>query len=319
MSIVIEKGMLQRINPVDRIHTSMANPLSRLKQQTVLVFIFLVTSMPSQSQSQSKTSFTEIIKKSYQPPDLTINYGDSKNQVVEYWRAEADAQAPLVVLIHGGCWLNAFDLTHIRPLASKLRTHGYAVWSIEYRRIGDVGGGWPGSFADVQNAINAVDTLEDSDLNKLDLDNIITVGHSAGGHLALWAGARQADSSPLANKLKHKIKGSIGLAAISNLVTYSQGSSSCEKATVKLMGGGADTQSQYYAWASPHLLALPGKIVLLHGEADGIVRFEQSSQLSDGFENVTVVPIAGKGHFDLIDPDGLVFDHLLSALRELRQ
>ena len=78
--------------------------------------------------------------------------------------AATDANAPLVILIHGGCWLNSFDVNHSRPLATALNQEGFAVWSLEYRRTGDSGGGWPGTLEDIQLALSQLERLSSTPL-----------------------------------------------------------------------------------------------------------------------------------------------------------
>ena len=261
--------------------------------------------------AMAQISFNQILELPYQPPDQTIFYGDSEYQNIEYWQSNTAGAAPLVILIHGGCWLNAYSASHIRPIASKLQQHGYAVWSIEYRRIGDAGGGWPGSFDDILNAINRLQTSIDTDS-----DNISIMGHSAGGHLALWAATQFSRDSPFYNRLKVKIDRVVALAPISNLLTYAAGSSSCERATAQLLGGMPDTRMRRYELTSPHLLQRNVRTVLLHGEADAIVSVDQSRELARLSTLTTLRAMPELAHFDLIDPNGPAFQEILEALND---
>ena len=227
--------------------------------------------------------FTDLTKLPYEPADVTYSYGDDRLQFGEYWQAEADA--PLVLLIHGGCWLNAYDLAHARPLASALAKQGLAVFSIEYRRIGDPGGGWPGTFEDITAAFAFALTLKHQD--------IVTVGHSAGGHLALWLAA---------NSEQPALKGAIGLAAISDLATYARGSSGCEKATAELMGGMPEVVPDRYKQGSPLQMPASKPTLLIHGDMDQIVSLTQSKHFAKRHSTSHLLEQTGKGHFDLIDP-----------------
>lgn len=227
--------------------------------------------------------FSEVKDLPYQPFDDRHMYGEDPHQFAEYWQAKPGA--PLVFLIHGGCWLNAFDLSHARPLASALAKRGLAVLSIEYRRVGDLGGGWPGTFDDISAAIENAKSLGHN--------NIFVAGHSAGGHLALWLAATHQIP---------EIKGVIGLAAISDLETYAEGTSSCEQATVKLLGGLPDAVPERYAFASPLLIKHYKPILLIHGDADSIVDIHQSEQFLERHGNVDIRILKAKGHFDMIDP-----------------
>ena len=117
-------------------------------------------------------------------PVATVRYGPAGPQHAELYLPAGSAPAPVVVLVHGGCWLNAYGLDHIRALAGALAAEGYAVWSLEYRRVGDDGGGWPGTGNDVQAAVAALTFAPFSE--RFDLQRLAVLGHSAGGHLALW-------------------------------------------------------------------------------------------------------------------------------------
>ena len=272
-----------------------------------IIMIYFVTSINLAVMGQ--ISFNQILELPYQAPDQTIAYGDSEYQHIEYWQSSTDGATQLVILIHGGCWLNAYSASHIRPIASKLQEHGYAVWSIEYRRIGDSGGGWPGSFDDILNAINLVQTSIEANF-----DNVSIMGHSAGGHLALWAATKFSRDSPFYNRLQVKIDRVVALAPISNLLTYAAGSSSCERATAQLLGGMPDSQMQRYELTSPHLLQRNVRTVLLHGEADNIVSVDQSRELERLSTLTTLRAMPELAHFDLIDPNGAAFQEILEAL-----
>ena len=261
-----------------------------------------------------KTSFNNILSLPYQAPDQVISYGDKAFQYAEHWRPATTKSVPLIILIHGGCWLNEYAADHVRPLASKLAERGYAVWSVEYRRVGDIGGGWPGSFEDILDSINKV-----RDLENIDLNNIFLLGHSAGGHLALWAASRFPENSIFSHKLQLKIKGVIELAAISNLVEYAQGNNSCERVTSRLLGGSPKTHFNRYELTSPHLLPLGTNATLIHGEADSIVNISQSVQLSGTNNNISLISEPELGHFDLINPNERVFEHIVHALKKLSE
>jgi acetyl esterase/lipase len=127
-------------------------------------------------------------------PGETISYGEAPSQKVELFlpapNAEApDALRPVVVLIHGGCWqASVAGIDLVRPAAGAFLEKGFAVWSITYRRIDEEGGGYPGTFQDVGAAIDAL--RDQAEAKKLDLNRVVLWGHSAGGHLALWAAGR---------------------------------------------------------------------------------------------------------------------------------
>ena len=115
-----------------------------------------------------------------------VRYGDAPQQFVELRTPDGDGPFPVIVFIHGGFWRNRYDLSLAHEQAADARKHGYATWNIEYRRVGDAGGGYPGTLDDVAAAIDAMTRVD----APLDLERVYVVGHSAGGHLALWVGQR---------------------------------------------------------------------------------------------------------------------------------
>ena len=122
------------------------------------------------------------------PPDAVVHYGDDPAQFAELRLPAGDGPHPVVVVVHGGCWLGEYDLGTTSGVADALRRAGCATWHVEYRRLGMAGGGWPGTFIDVGAGIDAL--REASGAHRLDLARVVVTGHSAGGHLATWAAAR---------------------------------------------------------------------------------------------------------------------------------
>ena len=147
--------------------------------------LMAATSTP---QPQRSRTFNEVAAMPSRPADARITYGAAPEQFGELRLPTGPGPHPVVVLIHGGCWRAEYDITHIAPLATALADDGWAVWAIEYRRVGSPGGGWPGTFVDVGTAIDHLRTVAKT--HPLDLSRVVVAGHSAGGHLALWSGAR---------------------------------------------------------------------------------------------------------------------------------
>ena len=249
---------------------------------------------PSVAPNASYSSVTEL---SYRDADKKIQYGEDSLQYALLWKAglrSSNMETPLVILIHGGCWLNTFDIKHTFPMSTKLAQAGYDVWSLEYRRTGDEGGGWPGTFEDIKQGILAVTQYNDD----YALENTIVAGHSAGGHLALLAG------SELEN-----IRGVIGLAAIANIEQYSMGTNSCQSVTKNFMQGIAKNKPRAYALANPIERQTHPNVMLLQGDADSIVPMSQA--LNSGMP-FTVIEKAG--HFDWIHPGSDAFISFIKTL-----
>src|SRR5690606_161093 len=128
----------------------------------------------------------EILTRPAPPPDQTVRYGDHPDQVIDLRRPAADRPTrPLVAVIHGGFWRADYDRTHTAPLAADLAGRGHPVAQLEYRRTGQPGGGWPGTFDDIAAAMAALERWAADALGAGALPPVL-LGHSAGGHLALW-------------------------------------------------------------------------------------------------------------------------------------
>lgn len=278
----------------------------------VILSVLFILTLPVQGAGQ--VSFSEIQALEYSAPNEVVPYGAGEYQFAEYWHPGTSEPA-LVILIHGGCWSNEYGLDHIRALASKLKGSGYAVWSTEYRRVGDVGGGWPGTFEDIADSLNYTDKL--SNINQ---HAKFVMGHSAGGHLALWVAAagHLPLESPLGKRMKTQIQGAIGLAPIADLAAYSLGDNSCEVVTEKLMGGSAIDLAERYALGSPSALLPSIDSILIHGEGDTIVNISQSQRYAASSSRASIIPLKGLGHFDMINPEGPVFDRIIEALVRLK-
>ena len=244
-----------------------------------------------------QVSFKSITDLPVIQPDNSVAYGDDSLQHGLLWLPKTTPHKPLIILIHGGCWLNAFGVDHINPMATALSQAGYPVWALEYRRTGDQGGGWPGSFHDITLALSQLQLLSKVGVNT---SKPVLMGHSAGGHLALLAASEFPE-----NHFTHVI----GLAAITDISRYALGDNSCQQATQDFMGGLPKTRSTAYQTANLIYRKLPNNVTLMQGEADRIVPVLQS-QLYD----TPRVLIENAGHFDWIHPGAPAFQTLLQVL-----
>ena len=221
-------------------------------------------------------------------------YGPGSLQTV----LKVSTAAPLkttLVLIHGGCWSNAYSRDHALPMAESLTRHGYDVWVPEYRRVGDPGGGWPGSLVDIKTAVNYV----------TDTAGVrpVLIGHSAGGHLAL----RAAQDKGLS------IDGIVGLAPITDLVSYGAQKGSCQSMVAPFMGDQDYQPDKRYREASVTVSRVPTPVRIVIGRDDPIVGHDQAH----GFDEAVITTVDGAGHFDVIHPATPAFQAVLVALESL--
>lgn len=264
----------------------------------------------------------------------TIAYGPHPSQVGELYLPTGRGTFPVVVLIHGGWWTAMFDRRDMTGLADDLVEHGYAVWNIEYRRLGEEDGGWPGTFQDVAAAIDAIAELDST----LDTSRVVVAGHSAGGHLAAWSAHRAAlPAGAPGSEPKVRLVGAVSLAGLLDLVAADQArlgtvladpnaeppagapgpswpeiwpevAAGVHDGVVNLLlGGHADAVPDRYNQASPAEMG-DGKVPVLavHGAADDDVPAALSRSYLDKATakgvDVRLVEVPSAGHFDVIDP-----------------
>ena len=224
---------------------------------------------------------------------MIVRYGSHQSQVAEVFEPEGE-QRGVAVLLHGGFWRATYDRHLMDELARDLATRGWAAWNVEYRRLGD-GGGWPETFEDVEAGIRAARAS-----NKVLLAPLVAIGHSAGGHLALWAGARGV------------VTHAVSQAGVTDLA---------EAARLGLSGGVVHEllPADAYPLASPaELLPLGVPQLLVHGEDDDTVPVE----LSRGYDvaavaagdRVDLVTLPGVGHYEHLDPSSAAWRAVIDWL-----
>ncbi|MDX3337032.1 alpha/beta hydrolase [Streptomyces sp. ME02-6979.5a] len=260
-------------------------------------------------------------------PDATAAYGDHPDQVVDFYAPrDGRTAAPLVVLLHGGAWRAPYDRVHTSPLADFLARRGFAVANVEYRRGGDdiprqrdgaenprpsgadpVAGRWPETFDDVAAALDAMPALAARELPGADVRRIVVAGHSAGGHLALWAAARHVlpEGSPWRLSAPPPLRGVVALAPIADFATAA-GLGVCGGAVGQLLGGKADFEERA-AHADPGVLLPTGiATAIVQGVDDIVVPKAVAEAYVDAAarsgETVGLTLLGGVGHFPLIDP-----------------
>ena len=195
-----------------------------------------VLGLPTRGAAQELITSGDLPGLESPAPDLRIPYGEDRLQYGHLRLPEGDGPHPVIVFIHGGCWLSEYGIRYVGLAEQALAGAGYAVWSLEYRRVGNEGGGWPGTFLDIAQGVDHLRVLARE--HPLDLGRVIASGHSAGGQLALWAAARPriSHSSDLYSTLPLPIHGVLALAPAADLETL-QGVAMCGGGSGRAHGG----------------------------------------------------------------------------------
>lgn len=271
-------------------------------------------------------TYKDIVQLPSPPAGIRIAYGDNVLAYGDLRLPENQAQEnrlhPLAVVIHGGCWQSENDLAHAAHASAALTAVGIATWTIEYRRIGNAGGGWTGTFDDVAAGANFVRVL--AQRFPLDLNRVVFVGHSAGGHLALWLAARRnlPLQGPLCRRESFEPRGVVSLAGITDLRAFGAVSGYCNDSVAELLGGKPDQVPERYALTSPiELLPSLSMQHIVHGSLDTVVPLGQSQSyveraLAVG-SNVHLSVLDGVGHFDLIAPFSPAWLHIKEIILKL--
>lgn len=226
----------------------------------------------------------------------TLAYGPLPDQTADLYLPGVP-RSPVICLIHGGFWRLPYGREHLAPIALNLMQRGFAVWNIEYRRVGTDGGGWPGTLLDVVMAVEHL-TLLAAQTQSLDLSSITLMGHSAGGQLALWA-ARQVRRVAIAS--------AVGLAPVADLeLAYDL---RCGDGAVEnFIGGSPAEKPARYAETSPvALLPLGVRQLIVHGALDRdvpvvISRLYSAAAKAAGDE-IEYVELPDAAHMDFADPE----------------
>lgn len=244
------------------------------------------------------------------PEPTTIPYGDDPSQYAELTRATGESKG-VVVVIHGGFWQAQYDAALGQPLAASLAANGWTAWNLEYRRVGN-GGGYPETFDDVAAGIDAL-----ADVEGLDLSTVVTLGHSAGGHLAVWAAGRSAltgtgwadPAVPVTAAVSQAGVLDLAAAVAENLGGGAVGS---------LLGEGSDDRDALADPTAQLPLAVPVRCI--HGRGDAIVPLSQSSDYvalaTAAGADATLTEVDGD-HFVLIDPGSQAWARTLELLDAL--
>jgi acetyl esterase/lipase len=267
----------------------------------------------------------DLVVDPYPAPDHRITYGTDSSQYGELRLPSGRGPHPVAILIHGGCFKAAYaTVKDLGGMAEALERDGVATWNVEYRRLGQAGGGWPGTYVDVGRAVDHLRTLAPQ--YDLDLKRVIVVGHSAGGHLAMWTAVRHRlpTASPLYVADPLPLRGVINLAGPIHVSKNIPGYESlCRDSVITtLLGGTPAAVPDRYAQASAiSVLPLGIPQVIVVGSHEEFVPlplvrdYEQAATRAG--DSIRVILIPGAGHFEIATPKAFTWPRVHAAMRSL--
>jgi len=252
--------------------------------------------------------------------DARIAYGPAPAQVVDLFLPKGRGLHPVVILIHGGCYLAEYQgLAQTSGIAADLAKRGYAVWNLEYRKLGEPGAGYPGTFLDVADAVDRIRI--EAPTYHLDTKRVVALGHSAGGHLALWAAGRGRlpQTSPLWRADPLPIRAVVSLGGIGDL--EGQGgvfAGACGPEPLPKIIGKAERDHPYPDTSPAELLPLGARVVMISGAFDHVMppftgrAFVQTLRKAGDSADVVAIPDAG--HFDVVMPTTEAWKQVVAIL-----
>jgi acetyl esterase/lipase len=287
------------------------------------LLLIAIAASPARAQQQPIT-VQDILSGDPIPADHRIAYGGHPLQFGDLRIPEGEGPWPVAILIHGGCWQSIATLQYFDRVAEAITGLGVATWNLEYRPVDVEGGGWPGTFLDIGMGVDKLrDIAQEHDLA---LQRVITLGHSAGGHLALWAAGRPRipEGNELFTADPLPISGVVSLAGIPELRRYrTLDPPTCGEGIVdRLMGGGPREVPDRYIAGSPFQM-LPLMVPQIHitGRNDAIVPprqvsgYNYESQSAGDSSQLIVVPDAG--HYEVVWPGTPAWERVEEAVRTL--
>jgi hypothetical protein len=290
----------------------------------ILTFVLVLTASASWAQNRGPLELADAVV----PPGQRIAYGADPLQFGELRLPSSKGPHPIAIVIHGGCWAStlgtvaprAVAMDNMRPLAAALTEQGIATWNIEYRRLGNEGGGWPGSFQDVAAGADFVRNLAKD--HPIDLKRVVAIGHSAGGHFAVWLAARP--KLPAGSDLH--VGNPLPLAGVVNLdgpadlkAALAVQQSICGRpAITELIGGSPDERPDRYRHGSPiELLPLGVPQVFFAGRMFNAQVQPYTEAAKHAGDTLRAFPDANAPHFVFIDPQSAIAPQVVRSVRQL--
>jgi acetyl esterase/lipase len=274
--------------------------------------------------SRPLLTVAELLALPHGAPDHRLAYGEDSSHYGELRLPSGAGPHPVVVLFHGGCWREFSSAASIAPMADALTADGIATWSVEYRRLHQAGGGWPGTYLDAGRAVDHLRAL--APRHGLDLSRVVVAGHSAGGHLAMWVAARSRlpTTSAIYRPDPLPIRGVVNLSGTPDMAGElpSIPAGCGENVVQSMMGGTPQSVPERYAQASAiTMLPLGVPQALIWGARDDQVplalaeRYTRAARQAG--DRVRLVVDSTAGHFETASPRAAVWPAIRSAIRSL--
>ncbi len=254
-------------------------------------------------------------------PAATLRYGAAPSQYAELFLPSGTGPFPVAVLVHGGCWTKEFGgITQLRNVAGALAAHGIAVWNVEYRRVDEAGGGYPGTYQDMNAALDLL--ARTAREHPLDLGRLVAVGHSAGGQLVQWLAARPRipASSPLYRKDIVPVRQVVSLGGLADLRREAALlKTSCGRETAELAGTPGEGRPDVFSDTNAGDLMPNGShTILVTGELDTIspprVAHDFAARARAAGDSAEVVILPGASHYDEVAATSGAWPRVLRAI-----
>ncbi len=256
-------------------------------------------------------------------PDARLAYGSARSQYVELFVPQGEGPFPVVVLLHGGCWLQEHEgIVQMRNIAGALRAQGIAVGNVEYRRIDEAGGGYPGTYQDAAAAFDLL--VAHAAAHHLDVTRLLAMGHSAGGHLVQWLAGRSKlpATSPLYRADPFPVHRVIGLGSIGDLERRTAAVTAvCGIDIEQLTGRPSAARRDVYADTNPaQLLPNGSHTVLINGDLDHVSPAQTAADYAArarlAGDQVDTIVLPNAGHFDVVSTTSPAWPVILPVILE---
>jgi acetyl esterase/lipase len=265
-------------------------------------------------------NWPDLISRPRPKADVRTPYGADPNQWGEWRSPPGPGRHPLVVMIHGGCWEASVAGADIMDWAAQdLRAHGFVVFNVEYRRLGQTGGGYPGTYQDIATAIAFA--RREAARHGADPARLVLLGHSAGGHLALWAAGRGRipAASPLHEGRPRQVQGVVALGAITDL--KADATACGEEVSTRMAGEASPARPDPYVDTSPYVLApLGARTILITAVGDQVVPppiAERYAARARALGDAVEVHNPAGGHVEEIAPGSSAWAVAVAAVQAL--